>query len=79
MAEDSRTLDTDDAVRKLELEVARRRDRLMVTLQNLRSEIQEVSDWRHWYAKQPVAFLAGAAALGWLIGMAVPSSGHRRF
>ncbi|HEY0710941.1 MAG TPA: hypothetical protein VGG33_29330 [Polyangia bacterium] len=78
MSEDSRSLETDEAVKRLELEVARRRDRLMVTLQNLRSEIQEVSDWRHWYAKQPTAFLAGAAALGWLIGMAIPTGNSRR-
>jgi hypothetical protein len=77
MAEDFRSLDSQDAVKKLELEVARRRDRLMVTLQNLRTEIQEVSDWRHWYGRQPVAFLAGAAALGWLIGMAIPTGSRR--
>ena len=74
MSEDSR--DTDEAVKRLELDVARQRDRLMVTLQNLRTELQEASDWRHWYSQRPVTFLAAATVVGWILGAAL--SGRRR-
>jgi hypothetical protein len=73
MSQDFPAEEPEETVKRMELEVARRRDRLLVTLQNLRTELQEVSNWRHWYTRQPTAFLAGAAALGWLIGMAMPS------
>jgi hypothetical protein len=65
---DVRPVDIDDQVRQLELEVARRRERLTSTLTNLRSEIQEAQDWRHWYERYPLVFLGGAALAGWMAG-----------
>ena len=59
----------DDAVERLELEVARRRERLTSTLQNLRSELKDVSHWRHWYVRHPLGFLVGAALAGWTTGL----------
>ena len=64
----SPALAAEDAVKELELEVARRRERLTTTLRTLRTEIQEVQDWRHWYERHPLAFLTGAALAGFTAG-----------
>jgi hypothetical protein len=58
----------DDPVKQLELEVARRRERLSTTLSTLRTEIQGVQEWRHWYDRHPLVFLGGAALAGWVAG-----------
>jgi hypothetical protein len=65
---DAPVADSEDAVKQLEREVARRRERLSTTLRTLRTEIQEVQDWRHWYERHPLAFIGGAALAGFVAG-----------
>lgn len=64
----------EDAVKQLELEVERRREHLSDTLRTLRTELHEVSQWRGWYERHTLAFLATAAAAGWLTGRLIFAS-----
>lgn len=74
MADEQKLLSADDPVRRLEDEVALRRERLSSTLRSLRSEIHEVAEWRHWYERYPTTFLLGAAVLGWTAARLLPPS-----
>jgi hypothetical protein len=74
MADQQKLPSADDPVRRLEDEVALRRERLTTTLRSLRSGIDEVSEWRHWYERYPTSFLLGAAVLGWTVARFLPPS-----
>ncbi len=65
--------DSDTAVSRLEAEVARRRERLSNTLSDLRTELHEVREWRHWYERYPVGFLVGAMVVGFATGRVLSS------
>lgn len=77
MPDNLHTENVSDSIKDLERELARRRDRLVMTLESLRNQLQDASDWRHWFQKHPIGFLASATVLGWLLGFAVPVSRRR--
>jgi len=59
-----------DDVDRLQDEVATRRARLTSSLGDLRGRLDDATDWRHWYRTRPVAAVALAGLLGWLLGRA---------
>jgi hypothetical protein len=63
-------------LRQTEAEVERSRERLAASLGALRADITGLTDWREWIRRQPLPFVAGAAALGFWIGWR--ASGQRR-
>lgn len=50
-------------------EIERTREELAESLLHLRDRMTEVTDWRTYVRRQPVAFVAGAFTLGLLIGL----------
>lgn len=56
---------TPDEVRQ---EIARAREQIASSAEALRQEVAVVTDWREWVRRRPGACLAGAFALGFLIG-----------
>ena len=58
----------DTALQETEAEVERSRERLAASLGALREEITDLADWRGWVRRRPEAFVAGAFALGFLVG-----------
>jgi hypothetical protein len=55
-------------LQRTEVELARSRERLNASLGALREEIADLTDWRAWIERRPVPFLAGAFALGLVVG-----------
>jgi hypothetical protein len=66
----------DDAVRRLESDIARQRDRLAATLADLHLEAEALVDWRQWYRRHPGAFMGVALLAGWTL--AALAAGPRR-
>jgi hypothetical protein len=58
----------DTALRETEAEIERSRQRLAASLGALREEITTLTDWREWFRRRPAPFVAGAFALGFLVG-----------
>jgi hypothetical protein len=59
-----------------EAEIQRTRARLSASLGALREEISDLADWRSWIERQPLPFLAGALALGFLVGWSTAGRGR---
>jgi hypothetical protein len=55
-------------LRETEAEIERSRERLAASLGALREELTTLTDWREWIRRRPVPFVAGAVALGFVIG-----------
>ncbi|MBI3180804.1 MAG: hypothetical protein HYZ28_01535 [Myxococcales bacterium] len=49
-------------------EIARARDQIATSAEALRRHMASSTDWREWVRRRPGLFLAGAFALGFLIG-----------
>jgi hypothetical protein len=58
----------DPTVRATEAEIERSRERLAASFGALREELTTLTDWREWMRRRPVPFVAGAFALGFLMG-----------
>jgi hypothetical protein len=54
----------DPELARAEAEVERSRARVAESVLALRREVARRTDWRSWIARRPLAFLAGALALG---------------
>ena len=54
-----------------EAELARDRERVAESVMALRNEVARRTDWRQWFQRRPLPFLAGALVVGFLWG-------HRR-
>ena len=52
-----------------EEELARAREQLQASVSALNQRLGELRDFRAWVRRHPVAFLAGAAGLGLLLGL----------
>jgi len=50
-------------------EIARAREQITWSAQALRSEVATRMDWRAHVRRRPWAFLAGAAAVGFVLGL----------
>jgi len=59
----------DPELRATEAAIARTRERLAGRLTELRGEISGLTDWHTWVARKPLTFVAGALALGFLLGL----------
>jgi len=57
-----------DALSRAELDVERARERVASSMLALREEVARQVDWRRYVRQQPVLFLGGAVALGFLLG-----------
>jgi hypothetical protein len=64
------------ALEETEAEIERTRARLSASLGALREEISDLASWRTWVANRPVPFVAGAFALGFLVGLATSGRGR---
>ena len=58
------------AVRDVETEIERTREKVLTSLAQLKREIHDVVDWRERLRKRPWPYLAGALGLGVLVGLA---------
>jgi hypothetical protein len=63
-------------LRETEAEIQRTRARLSASLGALREEISDLTDWRSWLERQPLPFIAGAFALGFLVGWSTSGRGR---
>ena len=50
-------------------EIERTREEIASSLATLRTSVTEATDWRTYVRRQPLAFVAGAFAVGLLIGL----------
>jgi hypothetical protein len=66
----------DATLAETEAEIERTRERLTASLGALKDEISDLADWRAWVERRPLPFLAGAFALGILVGLATSSRGR---
>jgi hypothetical protein len=71
-----RGVEGDAALEETEAEIERTRERLSASLGALREEISDLADWRSWVESRPLPFLAGAFALGFLVGLATSGRGR---
>lgn len=69
-------IEGDETLEETEAEIERTRARLSASLGALKHEISDLGDWRGWVQRRPLPFLAGAFALGVLVGLA--TSGRAR-
>lgn len=67
----------DIALREMEAEIARTRERLVDSIAALKYEITTLSDWRSWIRRRPLPFLGGAFLLGLSIGLILPTPHSR--
>jgi hypothetical protein len=58
----------DPELARVEADIQRSREQVAGSMLALRREIARRTDWRGWVSKRPLAFLGGAAALGFLLG-----------
>jgi hypothetical protein len=67
---------------RAEADVERARARVTDAVSALREEVVRRTDWREWFRARPVAYLAGAFALGFLLAHRPRAGGsnpkHRR-
>jgi ElaB/YqjD/DUF883 family membrane-anchored ribosome-binding protein len=63
------TVDTDLAeIQRLEAEIEAKRERVVASFSELRRRVEGATDWRGWVRAHPVAWIAGAAAFGFIVG-----------
>jgi hypothetical protein len=53
---------------RAEADVERARARVTDAVSALREEVVRRTDWREWFRARPLTYLAGALALGFLLG-----------
>ena len=58
----------DEALQETAAEIERTRARLAASIGALRQEVATLADWRSWVRRNPAPYLAGAFALGLLLG-----------
>jgi F0F1-type ATP synthase assembly protein I len=69
---DSRGAGEDDReVRRLEAEIASKRERVSTSFDELRERVHQATSMRHWAAAHPVAWLGVGVFLGVLLGYGV--------
>ena len=61
-------------IQRLEAEIAAKRERVVASFGELRRRMARVTDWRALVRKHPVAWIAGAVAVGFVIGYRGSSS-----
>ncbi len=54
---------------EIRTDIERTRDEIAQSLATLRASVTEVTDWKHYVRRQPLACVAGAFALGLLVGL----------
>jgi hypothetical protein len=62
---DVKETELDPAISAVQMEIEESRARLSGSLQELRKEVDEVTDWRRQYTRHPGRFLLVAALAGW--------------
>jgi hypothetical protein len=72
----SDTEDTELALERTEAEIERTRERLSASLGALRDELTGLTDWRSWIERRPLPFLAGAFAVGVIVGLSTSGRGR---
>jgi hypothetical protein len=63
-------------IQRLEAEIAAKRERVVASFGELRRRMEVATDWRGWVRAHPVAWIAGAMAVGFIAG-SVGSGGRR--
>ena len=58
----------DNEIVQLEAEIARRRERVGASFEELRRRVQGVTSWRHWAASHPLGWIGAGVSLGFIIG-----------
>ena len=67
--------ESDEAIVRLEAEIALKRERVAASFGELRRRVHRATSWRHWAASHPIAWIGAGLCLGLIIG----SGGrHRR-
>ena len=64
-------------IQRLEAEIAAKRERVVASFGELRRRVEVATDWRGWVRANPVAWIAGAVAVGFIAGSL--GSGNRRY
>jgi ElaB/YqjD/DUF883 family membrane-anchored ribosome-binding protein len=67
----------DAEIQRLEAEIAVKRERVVASLGELRRRMDVATDWRGWVRAHPTACIAGALAVGFMLGSL--GSGGRRY
>jgi len=55
-------------IQRIEAEIAVKRERVVASFSELRRRMVKATDWRGWVRKHPVAWIAGAVTVGFLLG-----------
>jgi len=55
-------------IQRLEAEIAAKRERVVASFGELRRRMVRATDWRGWVRKHPVAWIAGAVTVGFVLG-----------
>jgi hypothetical protein len=55
-------------IQRLEAEIAVKRERVVASFSELRRRMVRATDWRGWVRKHPVAWIAGAVTVGFVLG-----------
>ena len=64
-------------LRRLEAEIARRRERVEWSLAELRERVDTATSWRHWARSHPRAWIAIGFSIGFLGGVIGDAGGSR--
>jgi hypothetical protein len=67
----------DPEIARAEAEIARAREEVFQSIVVLEQEVARVLDWRDWIRRKPILAMAGAFALGALVGSLGPSRRRR--
>jgi len=58
----------DDEIARLEAEIALKRERVAASFGELRRRVQGATNWRHWAASHPIAWIGAGVCLGFIVG-----------
>ena len=65
----------DDEIRRLEADILSRRQRVAVSLGELRRRVGTTASWRHWVGAHPLTCVGTALAVGFIIGRGARTRG----
>ena len=73
--EEALATESDPELQRLEAEIAAKRERVVASFGELRRQVEVATDWRAWVRAHPLAWIAGAVSIGFVIG-SVTSGGR---
>lgn len=65
---DAEPKNEENEIARLEKEIARRRERVGASFEELRRRVQGATSWRHWAQSHPIGWIGAGVSLGFMIG-----------